>query len=70
MTPKELRAKKDKDLQGFLKKWGKELGQLKIQASIGQCQNSARIGHLRRAMARVKTIIGERDRDAGRAAEK
>lgn len=69
MTPKELRAKKDKDLHAFLEKWRQELVGLNVQAAIGQCAKPARIKLLRRDIARVKTILNERESDAGREAE-
>ena len=65
MTPKELRSKKDKDLLGFLSKWQLELAGLKVQAAIGQCAKPARIPMLRRDIARVKTILHEREANAG-----
>ena len=69
MTPKELRNKKDRDLQGFLDKWSHELVGLKVQAAIGQCAKPARITVLRRDIARVKTILHEREVNAGRESE-
>ncbi len=66
MTPKELRAKKDKEVNAFMEKWAAELAVLKIQASVGQCQKSADIPKLRRNIARAKTILNERIlKDAG-----
>lgn len=61
MKPKELRGKKDKELKAFMEKWGRELAVLQIQASVGQCPNSATIGHLKKDMARAKTILRERE---------
>lgn len=69
MTPKELRNKKDKDLHGFLDKWRQELAGLKVQAAIGQCAKPARIPMLRRNIARAKTILHEREANAGGTSE-
>jgi len=69
VTPKELRAKKEKDLAGFLTKWAQELAALKIKASIGQCQNSSKITQMRRDIARIKTIYREREIDVASEAK-
>lgn len=61
MTAKELRNKKDKEVQAFVEKWVAELAMLKIQASVGQCEKSSRIGLLRKDIARAKTIMNERE---------
>ncbi len=60
MTPKELRAKKEKDIDAFIDKWSTELAVLKIQASVGQCEKNSRISQIRRDIARAKTILQER----------
>jgi len=69
VTPKELRAKKEQDLLSYMKKWRSELAVLKIQASVGQCQKPARIGDLKRDIARVKTIFKERESDGDRSGQ-
>ncbi len=69
MTPKELRAKKEADLNSLVEKWRAELAVLKIQASVGQCQKSSRITELKRDVARVKTILNERKPDGGGSSE-
>lgn len=66
MTPKELRVKKDQELEAFIQKWASELAMLKIQASIGQCQKPARIQFLKRDIARAKTVMSERGNSESR----
>ena len=39
-----------------------ELFNLRIQKSSGQLENPARLRHLRRELARIKTIMNERDK--------
>ena len=64
MTPKDLRAKKDQDIDALITKWGGELAVLKVQASVGQCAKPTQIGVLRRSIARAKTILKERGDNA------
>jgi large subunit ribosomal protein L29 len=49
MTPQEIRAKLD-DAHA-------ELFNLRFQFSTGQLQNSARLGQMRREVARLNTIL-------------
>jgi large subunit ribosomal protein L29 len=49
MTPEEIRAKLD-DAHA-------ELFNLRFQFSTGQLQNSARLGQMRREVARLNTIL-------------
>lgn len=60
MTLKEMRSKKDQDLRTYQQKCSEELAMLKLQASVGQCQNTSKITQLRRDIARIKTIFREK----------
>ena len=63
MTRKEMRVKKDADLHALLDKWRGELARLKLQGSVGQCAQPSRIPLLKHDVARVKTILRERQQN-------
>jgi large subunit ribosomal protein L29 len=63
VTPKEIRGKKDEDLNILIDQWRTELALLRVQASVGQCAKPARIGMLKKDVARAKTILTERKSD-------
>ncbi len=54
MTVEELRSK-EKELK-------KDLFNLRMQKSLGQAENPMRIRQTRRAVARAKTIISEKEK--------
>jgi large subunit ribosomal protein L29 len=58
MSVEELRVR-EQDLR-------KELFHLRIQGVTGEIQSTARIGDVRREIARVLTIAGEKTRAAGK----
>jgi large subunit ribosomal protein L29 len=64
MKPADVRAKTDDELQGDLDQLGKEIFNLRFQRANGQLENTARVRQVRRDIARVKTILGERSRRA------
>ncbi|MFP4286536.1 MAG: 50S ribosomal protein L29 [Candidatus Izemoplasmataceae bacterium] len=41
----------------------KELFDLRFQQATGQLENTARISKVKKAIARMKTVLNERDRD-------
>jgi large subunit ribosomal protein L29 len=43
---------------------GKEIFNLRFQRASGQLENTARVRQARRDIARIKTILGERHRQA------
>ena len=43
---------------------GKEIFNLRFQRASGQLENTARVRQVRRDIARIKTILGERQRQA------
>ncbi|MBI5681620.1 MAG: 50S ribosomal protein L29 [Deltaproteobacteria bacterium] len=57
MTGDEL-SRREMDLK-------KELFVLKVQNASGQAENPIRIRHIRRDIARVKTIARQKDKKAG-----
>ncbi|KXB46243.1 ribosomal protein L29 [Tissierellia bacterium KA00581] len=68
MKIKEIRQMNDSDLQVKLKDLKVELFNLRFQLATGQLENPMRIGGIRKDIARVKTIIRERELNAGKEA--
>ena len=64
MKPADVRAKTDDELAGELDVRGKEIFNLRFQRANGQLENTARVRQVRRDIARIKTILGERRRQA------
>jgi large subunit ribosomal protein L29 len=62
MKPADVRAKTDDELEGDLDQLGKEIFNLRFQRANGQLENTARVRQVRRDIARIKTILGERRR--------
>jgi large subunit ribosomal protein L29 len=46
---------------------GKEIFNLRFQRASGQLENTARVRQARRDIARIRTILGERQRAAAKA---
>ena len=68
MKIKEIRQMNDSDLQAKLKEFKVELFNLRFQLATGQLENPMRIGGIKKDIARVKTIIRERELNAGKEA--
>ncbi|HEY1260729.1 MAG TPA: 50S ribosomal protein L29 [Stellaceae bacterium] len=64
MKPGDIRAKTDDELTDQLDQFGKEIFNLRFQRANGQLENTARVRQVRRDIARIKTILGERSRAA------
>jgi len=60
MKNEDLRAKTDDELGDQLLSLKKEQFNLRFQTASGQLENTARIRDVRRTIARIKTIQGER----------
>lgn len=60
MKPSEIRELSDEELRQKEQELLEELFNLKIQHSIGQFENTARLGQVRKDIARVKTIARSR----------
>ncbi len=56
----ELRAMSDSELRDKLDEAKEELFKLRFQKSIGQLENTARMGYVRHDVARIKTVLRER----------
>jgi len=60
----EVRTKTDKELETRLSELRKEQFNLRFQKATGQLANTARVGHVRKEIAKITTVIGERQRTA------
>lgn len=60
MNATELRQKSDDELKSQLIDLRKEQFNLRFQAAGGQLENTARVRQVRRDIARIKTLLGER----------
>jgi large subunit ribosomal protein L29 len=66
MKAEDVRAKTDDELKEALLDLKKEQFNLRFQKASGQLENTARVLQVRRDIARIKTILGQR---AGAAAQ-
>ena len=57
---KELRKFSTPDLEKRIDELKKELFNLRFQLAVGQLENTARIGQVKKTIAQMKTIISER----------
>jgi len=62
MKNKELRELSVKELAARRRELKEEMRNLRIQQSTDQLENPARIRTVRRDIARVETVLGERQR--------
>ncbi len=60
MKASEIRSKSSDELKDELLKLRKEAFNLRFQQASGQLENTARVRQVRRDIARIKTIIGEK----------
>jgi len=60
----DLRAKTDDELNTELGTLRKEQFNLRFQRASGQLENTARVGQVRRDIARISTLLAERRRKA------
>lgn len=60
----DLRPRTTDELTVELDTLGKEIFNLRFQRASGQLENTARVRQARRDIARIKTILGDRHRQA------
>lgn len=60
MKSSDVRAKSDDELKSQLGDLRKEAFNLRFQQASGQLENTARVRQVRRDIARIMTILGER----------
>lgn len=61
MTIEEIREKNNEDLLVDIDELKEELFELRFQHAIGQLENTARLKEIRKTIARIKTVITERE---------
>jgi large subunit ribosomal protein L29 len=64
MKAKDVKAKTTDELNAELEQLTKEVFNLRFQKVSGQLENTARVRDVRRTIARIKTVLGERQRAA------
>lgn len=60
MKPEDIRAKSADELNDQLLQLKKEQFNLRFQRASGQLENTARVRAVRRDIARIKTVLGQR----------
>jgi large subunit ribosomal protein L29 len=65
----EWRNTDTEELETRLEEQRQELFNLRFQLVTGQLDNTARIGHVRKTVARIETILREREIEAAEAAD-
>ncbi|AUS07638.1 50S ribosomal protein L29 [Laceyella sacchari] len=61
MKAKELVELTTAEIEQKLAQYKEELFNLRFQSATGQLENPARIGQVRKAIARAKTVLRERE---------
>jgi large subunit ribosomal protein L29 len=61
----DVRLKTDKELETRLGELRKEQFNLRFQKATGQLANTARVTHVRKEIAKIMTITGERRKSGG-----
>ena len=61
MTAQEIRELDTEALLAKVEEYQKELFGLRFQQATGQLENTARIRQVRKTIARIKTVIRERE---------
>jgi len=69
MKAQDLRTKSDDELKDQLGDLQKETFNLRFQRASEQLENTARVRAVRREIARIKTILGDRRRQAPTAGQ-
>ena len=61
MTVEDIRNTETQELLNKVEEYKKELSGLRFQQATGQLENTARIREVKKSIARIKTIIRERE---------
>ncbi|HTW51405.1 MAG TPA: 50S ribosomal protein L29 [Stellaceae bacterium] len=64
---RDLRSRTPDELADQVEILGKEIFNLRFQRASGQLENTARVRQARRDIARIKTVLGERQRATAKA---
>jgi large subunit ribosomal protein L29 len=62
MKPADVRTRTDDELTEQLDTLGRESFNLRFQRANGQLENTSRVRQVRRDIARIKTVLGQRHR--------
>jgi large subunit ribosomal protein L29 len=65
--PSDLRGRTPDELAEQMELLGKEIFNLRFRRASGQLENTARVRQARRDIARIQTVLGERQRAAAKA---
>ena len=65
----DVRLKTDKELESRVLELCKEQFNLRFQKATGQLANTARVTAVRKEIAKIKTVLGERQRQAAAKAK-
>ena len=66
MKARDLRSQTIDQLNEQAETLGKEIFNLRFQRASGQLENTARVRQARRDIARIKSVLGERQRAAAK----
>ena len=66
----DVRTKTDKELETRLSELRKEQFNLRFQKATGQLANTARVGHVRKEIAKITTVVGQRARATATTSKK
>jgi large subunit ribosomal protein L29 len=69
MRPEEIREMSDTDIEQALERLADELFDLRMKNAYEEMENPLRIRHVRRDIARLRTVKRERDLAAARDAK-
>ena len=62
MKPSEIREWSSDEIRQKIDEFTEELFNLRFQHATDQLENPMRVGHVRRDIARMKTVVKERER--------
>lgn len=66
MKTTEMRSLAVEELEGRVDTWREDIFRARCNMAVGQTQNTNVLRELRRDIARAKTIINEKNRDAAK----
>mgnify|MGYP000369694200 FL=1 len=61
MKVQEIREIETKELLNKVEEYKRELFELRFQQATGQLENTARVRQVRKSIAKIKTVIRERE---------
>ena len=64
MNVKEIREMSNEQLLKTIEEYKEELFDLRFQKATGQIENPMRIRELKKSIARIKTVLTEREKEA------